>query len=112
MGANKFVCLRHLTQSHVSYLARSPRGVLRSMGSGQPGHSVWPGQHFPNVAESSRSPEVRGLWPPGLFCVARLAFSELCGVLAESGVLRRGVRVSNLPGLCKVFVSFPRITRD
>ena len=92
--------------------ARSPRGVLRSMGSGQPGHSVWPGQHFPNVAESSRSPEVRGLWPPGLFCVARLAFSELCGVLAEFGVLRRGVRVSNLPSLCKVCVSFPRPTPD
>ena len=83
-----------------------------SMASGHQGHSVWPGQHFANVAESSRSPEVRGLWPPGLFCVARLAFSELCGVLAESGVLRRGVRLSNLPGLCKVFVRFPRATLD
>ena len=92
--------------------ARSPRGVPRSMGSGPQAHPVWPGQPFPNFAVSSRSPEVHGLWPPGPFCVARAAFSELRGVLAESGVLRRGVRVSNLPGLCKVFVSFPSPTRD
>ena len=141
-GQQTFVCLRHLTQTHVSYLARSPRGVLGSMGSGHQGRGVGPGQHFRNFAESSRSPctykskkngmleashtvtcvilgaessrspEVHGLWPPGLFCVARPAFSELRGVLAESGVQRRGVRVSNLPSLCKVFVSFPRPTPD
>ena len=73
---------------------------------------MWPGQHLASSAESSRSPEVHGLWAPGQFCVARAAFSELRGVLAESGVLRRGVRVSNLPGLCKVFVSCARPTRD
>ena len=35
-------------------------------------------------AESSRSPEVHGLWPPGPWCGARAAFSKLRGVLAEA----------------------------
>ena len=38
-----------------------------------------------------------------LFCVARPALSEPRGVLAESGVLARGVRASVLCGQCKVF---------
>ena len=46
--------------------------------------AVWPGQHLASSAESSRSPEVHGLWAPGQFCVARAAFSERRGVLAES----------------------------
>ena len=82
---NFLVCLRHLTQSYVSYLARSPRGVLRSMGSGHQGHGVGPGQHLLNFAESSRSPCTyqSQKWNAG-----GISHSHMChtwrGVLAES----------------------------
>ena len=83
-------------------ISRSPRGVrspsLRSVRF----CSVWPGEHFWSLAESARSPESQTAQCALLFCVARAALSEPRGVLAESGVLVRGVRAFVLYGQYKV----------
>jgi len=68
------------------HFPRSPRGVLAHMGATN--LCMLEASHTDTCvilgAESSRSPGVHGLWPPGPWCGARAAFSKLRGVLAEA----------------------------
>ena len=75
-------------------------------------HTTDRGQHSLSIAESSRSPESWPAEPTCPNCVARPALSEHRGVLAESGVLARGVHVPELGDQCKDSMRFSRRTLD